>query len=500
MQAKEEDAPSLPQHGPHGVAATGLYAQPVQPTALGAAYPAGSVQPDLANAYCPLPPLPVPDAVCLPSNQGFYAPAPLPGLSRAASAPGAALPADVPDEQWGVDAAAGLVVPDFDRPQKDEPRGRLAGVTPERGSGPDWLFCLFVTLAMLLLILAALVYLTYRKALRFCGSSSLKIAAENQWFSSSGSESSPQPPPHQSQAFGSCSMSPFSTIHSEPGSNASKTVDEAALVAASAREACGDDAGDVQYCDLWDTGPATVALQLLRAENQRKKSPTPAQATPAEGRASSADEMARQRHIYEAAFDLSVKQRVPDQGLDQMAQSPVLHLPGLQQQLRAGPLHPVSSSSSSSGVSVIPGRKRGTTRQPSLQDACYPKPPPHQGSSCSTSASSSVQQQPAPTPRGSSSSGCGKFPFLLPCSGQGLAFKQASVADKSIYQNLPLPRSPISENPPPPPPVAPIGAVAIKRSVHAGVKVCPSESVRRARHGGHRNEGEPMALAPRAAQ
>ncbi|KAH7934070.1 hypothetical protein HPB49_021155 [Dermacentor silvarum] len=178
--------------------------------------------------------------------------------------------------------------------------------------------------------------------------------------------------------------------------------------------------------------------------------------------------MARQRHIYETAFDLRVKQRVPDQGLDQMAQSPVVLLPGLQQQPHAGPLHPVPSSSSSSGVSVIPGRKGGITRQPSLQDAYYPKPPPHQGSSYSTSAFSRVQQQPAPTARGSSNSGSGEFRFLLPCRGQGLAFKlQASAADKASYQNNPLPRPPISENPF----AVPIGAVAVKRSIHAGVKV-----------------------------
>nr|XP_037273852.1 cell wall protein RBR3-like [Rhipicephalus microplus] len=181
--------------------------------------------------------------------------------------------------------------------------------------------------------------------------------------------------------------------------------------------------------------------------------------------------MARQRHIYETAFDSRVKQRDPDQDLDRMAQSPVL-LSGLQQQQpRAGPLYPVPSSSSSSGVTVTPGRKGGITRQPSLQDACGPKPPPHQGSSSSTSASSNVQQQPAPTPRGSSSSGNPSVP--IPATrGQGLASKQASAADKAIYQNHPLPQSPISENPP----AAPLGAVAVKRSIHAGVKGVSSAS------------------------
>ncbi|KAH7985482.1 hypothetical protein HPB49_026397 [Dermacentor silvarum] len=210
----------------------------------------------------------------------------------------------------------------------------------------------------------------------------LQIATENQWFS--GSESRPQPPLHQSHASrSSSSTSASSAIHSEPGSKAYKTADEAASSAAAQAEACGDDAGNLQYCDPWDTDPATVALRLLRAEEQHNKSPTPAHATPAAGRASSADAIARQRHIYETALDLRVEQRVSDQGLDQMAQSPVQLLPGLQQQPRAGPLRPVPSSSLSSEVSVIPGRKGGITRQPLLQDACYPKPRPHQGSSCS---------------------------------------------------------------------------------------------------------------------
>ncbi|XP_075554007.1 uncharacterized protein LOC142587018 isoform X2 [Dermacentor variabilis] len=150
-----------------GVAATG-YPQPVQPTAPGAAHLVGPVQPGLANVYCPLPPQPVPEAVCVPPCPCSYASVPPHGMSCAAAlAPGAALPADVPNEQWGVDEAAGLVVADFGVPQKDEHPRRLAGVTPERGSGPDWVFCLSVTLAALLLILAALVYLTYQKVWRF---------------------------------------------------------------------------------------------------------------------------------------------------------------------------------------------------------------------------------------------------------------------------------------------------------------------------------------------
>ncbi|KAH7965432.1 hypothetical protein HPB49_007617 [Dermacentor silvarum] len=154
------------------------------------------------------------------------------------------------------------------------------------------------------------------------------MAAENQRLNNSGSESSPQPPPHQSQASGSSSMSASSNIHSQPRSIASKTVDEAASAAPSATEACGDDACQVQYCDPWDTGPAAVALRQLRAEEQRNKSPTPAHTTSAAGRAASTAAIARQRRIYETALDFHVQERIPHHGLGQMAQSPVLLLPG----------------------------------------------------------------------------------------------------------------------------------------------------------------------------
>ncbi|KAH7933481.1 hypothetical protein HPB49_013147 [Dermacentor silvarum] len=100
-----------------------------------------------------------------------------------------------------------------------------------------------------------------------------------------------------------------------------------------------------------------MALRLLRAEEQRNKSPTPAHATVAAKGAQSTKEIARQRHNYETALDGCLKQRDPDQGFDRMAQSPVIILSGMQQQKRAGPLYPVRSSFSSSGVSVTPGRK-----------------------------------------------------------------------------------------------------------------------------------------------
>ncbi|KAH7945587.1 hypothetical protein HPB49_013230 [Dermacentor silvarum] len=305
---------------------------------------------------------------------------------------------------------------------------------------------------------------------RSCGSSSSKIAAENQRFSNSGSELIPQPPPHQSQPSGSnISTSASTAFHSVLGSMASKTADEAASAAAAGADACGDDAGNQQYGDPWDMDPAAVALRLLRAEDNRK-SPTPAHATPPAKAAPSTNEVARQP-VYEAAFDLRLEQREPDHGLDRMAQSPVPLIPGLQQQPLAGPLHPVPSSCSSSEVSLVPGRRGGITGQPSLRDACCSGPLPYQGSSGSISVSSSVQLQPAPTPCGSSSSGGGNPSGPIPAiRDPDLASRQASA---SIDQSHPLPWSPISENAP----AALVGAVAVKRSIHAGVKVLPSGKV-----------------------
>ncbi|KAH7978634.1 hypothetical protein HPB49_006249 [Dermacentor silvarum] len=153
------------------------------------------------------------------------------------------------------------------------------------------------------------------------------------------------------------------------------------------------DDGALQLLDPWDTDPSAVDLLLLRAEEQRNKSPTPAHAKPS------------------------------GQCL----------------------LCPVPSLSSSLEVPLVPG----IMRQPSLRDVCCPGPPPHQGNSGSTSVSSSVQLQPTPTPRGSNGSGGGRPSVPIPATRyQGLAFKQASAADKIICQNDPLPRSSISENTP----------------------------------------------------
>ncbi|KAH7942554.1 hypothetical protein HPB49_025177 [Dermacentor silvarum] len=292
---------------------------------------------------------------------------------------------------------------------------------------------------------------------------------------------------------------PQSTMSNENHSlaidmEAVSNVQQAASAAASKAEACGDDAGNLQYCDPWDRDPTTMALRLLRAEEQRNKSPTPADATPATKGVLSTKEMARQWHINEAALDLRLKQQDPDQGLDQMAQSLVIIIPGLQQQPRTGPIYPMPLSFSSSSVSVTPGCKGGIRRQASLQNASCPKPPPHQESSCSTSVSSSIQQQPAPTPRDSSSSGSGNPSVPIPGTrDHGLAFEQASAA---IDQSHPLTLPPISQNPL----GAPVGAVTVKRSIHADVKVLPSESVRRIRHSPPQqiaaSDGSDCALQP----
>ncbi|XP_037567466.2 nascent polypeptide-associated complex subunit alpha, muscle-specific form-like [Dermacentor silvarum] len=256
-----------------------------------------------------------------------------------------------------------------------------------------------------------------------CGSSSSKIATENQWFRSSGGGSRPQPPPHRSQASRlNSSSSASSAIHGGPGGEAYKTADEGA------------------------------------------------------------DEMTRQP-VYETMLDTRVKQREPDQGPDRPAQSPAITLLGPQQQPRAGPSHPVPPSPSPPGVSTTPGHKGGTTRQPPPQDARRPKRSPHQGSSRSAPVSSSTQQQPVSTPHGSSSSGGGNPSAPTPATrDHDPVFRQASAA---IDQRHPPPWSPTSGN-------APAGAVAVKRSIHAGVKALPLGSARRPRHSGHRNEAPPQ--------
>ncbi|XP_049511295.1 nascent polypeptide-associated complex subunit alpha, muscle-specific form-like [Dermacentor silvarum] len=173
------------------------------------------------------------------------------------------------------------------------------------------------------------------------GSSSSKIATENQWSGSSGGGSRPQPPSHRSQASRSnSSTSASSAIHGGPGREAYKTADETASAVASEVEARGDNAGNAQCCDPWDTDPSAVDLLLLRAAEQRNKSPTPAHATPAAKGAPSTNEMARQP-VYETTLGPRVKQREPNQGPDRPAQSPAITLLGPQQQPRAGPLHPV---------------------------------------------------------------------------------------------------------------------------------------------------------------
>ncbi|KAH7937956.1 hypothetical protein HPB49_018222 [Dermacentor silvarum] len=175
-----------------------------------------------------------------------------------------------------------------------------------------------------------------------------------------------------------------------------------------------------------------------------------------------------------------------------MAQSPTHRLPGLLQQQRGGSLYPASSSSSSSGVSIIPGRKGGIKKQPSLQAACCPKSPPYQGAVAALRhllVYSSNQHQHLAVPAVLAVA-IHQFRFLLPEGKVWLSSKRQQPARS--FTRTTITTAPISENPS----AAPLSAVAVKRHIHAVVKVCPSESVRRPRHGGHRNERQPMALAP----
>ncbi|XP_064474623.1 uncharacterized protein LOC135388771 isoform X2 [Ornithodoros turicata] len=209
----------------------------------------------------------------------------------------------------------------------------------------------------------------------------------------------PQPPPHSSS-------------HAQGADRQTRHTDEAPS------EPCPEEPGTDEQC----TGDAPA--------------PRGARRPPLEGQA---DEMARQRHIYETAFDSRIKQR--DDGIL-----------GTPHGLRAGPLHPAPSSSQQQGH-----RK--------TQDV-GPRPPPHQGS-----GGSSV---PTPAPRGSS----GNNAPVPATRASGAAARQA---EKAIYQNQPLPppQSPLTENP----------SFAVKRPIHAGVKVLPSEPLRRSRHG-HRKDSE----------
>ncbi|XP_037555927.1 uncharacterized protein LOC119432847 [Dermacentor silvarum] len=174
--------------------------------------------------------------------------------------------------------------------------------------------------------------------------------------------------------------------------------------------------------------------------------------------APSTNEMARQP-VYETTLGPRVKQREPDEGPDRPSQSPAITLLGPQQQPRAGPLRP--------------------------------KPPLHQGSSRSAPVSSSTQQQPVPTPHGSSSSGGGNPSAPTPATrDHDPVLRQASAA---IDQSHPPPWSPTSAN-------ASAGAVAVKRSIHAGVKALFPGSARRPRHSGHRNEAPPQNGSDHALQ
>ncbi|CAN8005661.1 unnamed protein product, partial [Ixodes hexagonus] len=324
---------------------------------------------------------------------------------------------------------------------------------------------------------------------------SSKGQPDGQQRAGNSSKSTPPPPVHQHAVSSSASSAP-SASHAESGGRLSRQTDEAALP-----EPCEEDAGDVQYCDPWDSGPAAAALRLLRGEDLDGASATAAAGSAAPPPAASsgplsADEMARQRHIYETAFDSRVRQREPEMDLDRLAQSPVLAGLGNHNPTRVGPLFPVPGASgggavaglrkSGAGVPSRPTSSGSSASASSLQEGC-PKPPPHQGSSGSGSSQSGASQQPMPAPRGPSG---GVVPVPAARGQPGYSKPSVPPADKAIYQNHPLPQSPGADK------SASQVAMAVKRSIHAGgIKVLPSEPVRRTRHN-HRREGEPMALAP----
>ncbi|XP_037568394.1 uncharacterized protein LOC119449293 [Dermacentor silvarum] len=195
--------------------------------------------------------------------------------------------------------------------------------------------------------------------------------------------------------------------------------------------------------------------------------------------------------IYETTLGTRVKHGEPDPGPGPTGPESHNHPP------RAAAAAARRSTPPGSAIALAPGsvshtRPQGrhyktapTTGRP------RPKPPPHHGSSRSATVSSSTQQQPVPTPHASSSSGGGNPSTPTAATrDHDPVFRQASAA---IDQSHPPPRSPTSGN-------APAGAVAVKRSIYAGVKALSPGAARRTRHSGHSNEAPPQNGSDHALQ
>ncbi|XP_065284341.1 uncharacterized protein [Dermacentor albipictus] len=142
-----------------------------QPTAPDAAYPEPGQHIDspyplavqrVPSTYPQPPPQPALGTVGIEPGQGSYAPValdaavPQPALAYTGSV-------DCQAEPWGAGLAAESMTPYVEPPPARARRRRMAsrpGRTP-----PDWVFCLSVTLVLLLAVLVALAYFSYRKLL-----------------------------------------------------------------------------------------------------------------------------------------------------------------------------------------------------------------------------------------------------------------------------------------------------------------------------------------------
>ncbi|XP_049525998.1 uncharacterized protein LOC125946544 [Dermacentor silvarum] len=146
-------------------------AEMAQPAAPDAVYPEPVPHIDspypqpvqLVQGTCPQrPPQPVPGTVGIDPGQGFYAPV---TLGASGPQPALAYTADglveFQAEPWGVGTAAEAMAPDI---EPHPSAGRRRRRAPLLGRSPsDWVFCLTVTLVLLLAVLVALAYFSYQK-------------------------------------------------------------------------------------------------------------------------------------------------------------------------------------------------------------------------------------------------------------------------------------------------------------------------------------------------
>ncbi|XP_075553909.1 uncharacterized protein LOC142586908 [Dermacentor variabilis] len=135
-----------------------VYPEPVQH--IDSPYPLAAQR--VLSTYPQPPPQPTLGTVGIDPGQGSYAPvalgAPVPQLAPAYT--GAV---DLQAEPWGAGLAAESMTPYVEPPPAPARRRRMA--SPLGRTPSDWVFCLTVTLVLLLAVLVALAYFSYQKLL-----------------------------------------------------------------------------------------------------------------------------------------------------------------------------------------------------------------------------------------------------------------------------------------------------------------------------------------------